>query len=163
MASSKNSLAFVDALLKEMELRKDYLQGEQINTIYFGGGTPSLLPIDAINRIADKLHSLFTILPDAEITLEANPDDVSAAFLKELKATFVNRLSIGIQSYFADDLKYLNRVHDEVQARKVVEMARNAGFNKFSIDLIYGIPTLTDEKWEQNLDEFFSTGITHLS
>jgi oxygen-independent coproporphyrinogen III oxidase len=163
LASQKNLSAFTDALLLEMAARKEYLTGETVKTIYIGGGTPSLLPVDDINRISEKIHELFEVESDAEITLEANPDDISPDYLQQLKSTFVNRLSIGIQSFFADDLHYLNRVHDQHQAHRVIKEAQDAGFEKLTIDLIYGIPTLTDEKWEKNLNYFFETGIQHLS
>jgi oxygen-independent coproporphyrinogen-3 oxidase len=101
--------------------------------------------------------------PFAEFTLEANPDDLSAEYLSGLKHTPVNRLSIGIQSFFDEDLQYLNRVHDAVQARKAVDLAREAGFDNLTIDLIYGIPTLTDEKWAKNLETFFALDVPHLS
>jgi oxygen-independent coproporphyrinogen III oxidase len=163
LASQKNFNVFTDALLHEMSQRKDYLSGETIKTIYLGGGTPSLLPVEEIKRISEKINQIFSVEPDAEITLEANPDDISSDYLLQLKSTFVNRLSIGVQSFFADDLHYLNRVHDEHQAHSVIKEAQDAGFEKLTIDLIYGIPTLTDEKWEKNLNYFFETGIQHLS
>ena len=151
------------ALLKEIELRKDYLEGEKVNTVYFGGGTPSMLRIEDLGLMIEELRSHFEIDYLAEITLEANPDDLNAEYLSELKNTPVNRLSIGIQSFFDDDLQYLNRVHNAGQAIRAVKLARNAGFNNLTIDLIYGIPTLTDEKWAKNLETFFSLNIPHLS
>ena len=164
VASVKWREEFVQALLKEIELRKDYLEGETVNTIYFGGGTPSLLSISHSALLISHLALHFNIDHSAEITLEANPDDLNADFLRELKAaTPVNRLSIGIQSFFDDDLQYLNRVHNSDQAKRAVELARNAGFDNLTIDLIYGIPTLTDEKWAKNLETFFSLDIPHLS
>ncbi|PKP50632.1 MAG: coproporphyrinogen III oxidase [Bacteroidetes bacterium HGW-Bacteroidetes-1] len=163
LASNKYRDEFVKALLQEMEMKSDYLKGEEVRTVYIGGGTPSMLEVSDIHLISEKLNTLFSISKDAEITLEANPDDISKVYLKALKSTFVNRLSIGIQSFFADDLHYLHRVHDEVQSRKAIEEARDAGFDKFTIDLIYGIPTLTNEKWLKNLEYFFATGINHLS
>jgi oxygen-independent coproporphyrinogen III oxidase len=163
VASTRWRDEFVKALLKEIELRKDYLEGERVNTVYFGGGTPSLLSIYHLALIVEHLALHFDIDPRAEFTLEANPDDLSPEYLKELKTTAVNRLSIGIQSFFDDDLQYLNRVHSAGQALKSIENARNAGFDNLTIDLIYGIPTLTDEKWAKNLETFFSLGIPHLS
>ena len=155
--------AFMKALLKEIEMRKDYLQGEKINTIYLGGGTPSLLDISDITLIFEHLSKYFTLGPQAEITLEANPDDISKEKAREWKNTPVNRLSIGIQSFFDEDLKYLNRVHSAGQAFHALETARNAGFENLTIDLIYGIPTLTDEKWQSNLELFLQLNIPHLS
>jgi oxygen-independent coproporphyrinogen-3 oxidase len=154
---------FIAALLKEIELRKDYLQGETVNTVYFGGGTPSMLRISDITLIIEHLTKNFDIDHMAEITLEANPDDLSLKYLKELKTTQVNRLSIGIQSFFDDDLHYLNRVHSASQAFQAIDDARNAGFENLTIDLIYGIPGLTFEKWAKNLETFFSLNIPHLS
>ncbi len=154
---------FVAALLKEIELRKDYLQGETVNTVYFGGGTPSLLSISDLALIIEHLARHFDIDHLAEITLEANPDDISLEKAREWKSTSVNRLSIGIQSFFDDDLHYLNRVHSASQAFQAIDDVRNAGFENLTIDLIYGIPGLTDEKWAKNLETFFSLNIPHLS
>ena len=155
--------AFVAALLKEIELRKDYLQGENVNTIYFGGGTPSLLHISDIALIIEHLTRHFSIDRHAEITLEANPDDINEEKAKQWKGAQVNRLSIGIQSFFDDDLQYLNRVHHANQSYQAMQDVKNTGFDNLTIDLIYGIPTLTDDKWAKNLDIFFSLDIPHLS
>jgi len=164
LASVKYKEVFVDALLKELVFRKDYLSDNHINTIYFGGGTPSLLKPEEINRVLDKIRKHFQLSPQAEITLEANPDDLSADYLKALKnETAINRLSMGVQSFFDDDLQYLHRVHKGEDARHAIEHALKSGFTNMSIDLIYGIPTLTIEKWKQNLALFFSYGIPHLS
>ncbi len=164
LASLKYRDVFVDALLKEMHLRKEYLYDKHINTVYFGGGTPSLLKINEINRIIREIETLFELDSLAEITLEANPDDLSVEYMKALKAdTAINRLSVGIQSFFDDDLRYLHRVHDGNHARKAIEIAKQVGFDNMTIDLIYGIPTLTEEKWEKNLALFFSYDIPHLS
>jgi oxygen-independent coproporphyrinogen III oxidase len=163
VASTRWKDAFIDALIKEIEIRKAYLEGETVNTIYLGGGTPSLLHISDIALIIEHLTNHFIIDPQAEITLEANPDDIDEKKAREWKSTPVNRLSIGIQSFFDDDLHYLNRVHDTVQAFRAIEAAREAGFDNLTIDLIYGIPTLTDEKWAKNLEIFFSLNIPHLS
>jgi oxygen-independent coproporphyrinogen-3 oxidase len=155
--------AFVAALLKEIELRKEYLQGGRVNTIYFGGGTPSMLRISDLTLIIEHLTFQLNIDPGVEITLEANPDDITPEKAREWKSASVNRLSIGIQSFFDDDLQYLNRVHNANQALKAIEDVRTAGFDNLTIDLIYGIPTLTDEKWAKNLEIFFSMNIPHLS
>ena len=155
--------AFVAALLKEIELRKDYLQGENVNTIYFGGGTPSLLHISDIALIIEHLTRHFSIDRHAEITLEANPDDINEEKARQWKGAQVNRLSIGIQSFFDDDLQYLNRVHHANQSYQAMQDVKNTGFDNLTIDLIYGIPTLTDDKWAKNLDIFFSLDIPHLS
>ncbi len=164
LASVKYRDVFVDALLREMHLRKDYLHGQSVQTVYFGGGTPSLLTTEEINRILTEITKLFALDAEAEITLEANPDDLTPDYLRHLKNhTRVNRLSIGIQSFFDDDLAYLHRVHNGKQAIKAVEQAQQAGFQNLTIDLIYGIPTLTEEKWRRNLAWFFELGIPHLS
>lgn len=163
VASTRWKGRFLEALGKEIALRKDYLSGETVHTIYFGGGTPSLLTTNELMRILDTIFRHFPVDPAAEITLEANPDDLSLEKAQEWKETPVNRLSIGIQSFFGDDLTYLHRVHDEAQAKTAIAIARQAGFDNLTIDLIYGIPTLTEEKWRQNLASFFSLDIPHLS
>ncbi len=164
LASSRYREVFIDALVREMHLRRNYLEDKRIRTVYFGGGTPSLLTVEEINKVIKKIASLFDLKGDAEITLEANPDDLSTGYLEALKGhTPVNRLSIGVQSFFDDDLAYLHRVHNGKQARKAVEQARQAGFQNLTIDLIYGIPTLTEDKWRRNLACFFDLGIPHLS
>ncbi len=163
VASQKNKVAFLNVLNEEISNRKPYLGDESVSTIYIGGGTPSVLSKDELMRIFDQLRANYNVLPDAEITLEANPDDLSINYLQELKETPINRLSIGVQSFFDDDLKYLNRVHTADQALNRVKDALDAGFKNMSIDLIYGIPTLSNEKWEANLKTFFDLNITHLS
>ena len=162
--SHKYHNEFIVALIKELNSRTSYLKNNIVDTIYFGGGTPSLLSIDELNQILATINNGFNVSPNAEITLEANPDDLSKEKLFDLyKYTQINRLSIGIQSFFNDDLHYLNRVHSGVQAQKSIENALKIGFNNITIDLIYGIPTLTDKKWKENLNKFFDFGIPHLS
>ncbi len=134
-----------------------------IHTIYFGGGTPSLLSINEIDGIMHLINDTYPVNPDAEITLEANPDMLSPEYLEGLCRLGVNRLSIGIQSFFDNDLKYLNRRHDSSHARQCIEWAKQAGFSNISIDLIYGLPTSNAEQWNKNLDIFFSYDIPHLS
>lgn len=163
-ASSKYRDIFVDAIIREIDFRKGYIKNEIINTIYFGGGTPSMLNIEEINKILEHLRTTFSIAHNVEITLEANPDDLDNNKLKELKrATAINRLSIGVQSFFDDDLKYLNRVHNGANAISAVEKSIKAGFENLTIDLIYGIPGLTEKKWKENLNIFFDFDIKHLS
>ncbi|MBA3649289.1 MAG: radical SAM family heme chaperone HemW [Chitinophagales bacterium] len=154
---------FIEALLKEIEMQKGYLNNKAISTIYFGGGTPSLLEQDDVKKIFEKLHQYFTINPDAEITFEANPDDLTTQKLSTLRALSINRLSIGIQSFIERDLKFMNRAHDSLQARTCVEQAKNEGFNNISIDLIYGLPDLTNEEWETTLQTAFELSIQHIS
>lgn len=151
------------ALIKEADIRSDYLKEETIETIYIGGGTPSLLSPDELKMIFDGLYSGFIISEDAEITFEANPDDLTAFYLKQIKQTPVNRLSIGIQSFFNKDLKLMDRRHDKEQATDSVKFSRDAGFENVSIDLIYGLPGQTITMWEQNLNRAFGLGIKHLS
>lgn len=163
IASVKSKSSFVDAVCAEIEMQKNYLQNQEIRTIYFGGGTPSMLSISELNRIIQQLHDHFTIPDDVEITLEANPDDITVDYLTALRQSKVNRLSMGIQSFYDDDLHYLNRVHSSNQAVAAIEQSKKAGFDNLTIDLIYGIPTLTDEKWKANIESFLQFGINHLS
>ncbi len=146
-----------------MEFQKGYLNGESINTIYFGGGTPSLLSGSEITRLIETIHSLFNVRPDAEITLEANPDDLVKEKLTLLKASGINRLSIGIQSFEDADLQFLNRTHSAKQAYNSIQRSQDAGFSNLSIDLIYGIPTLDSAAWESNLMIALELGIPHIS
>jgi len=154
---------FLDALLKEISLRRDYLDGEKVNTIYFGGGTPSLLSSQELNIIMDAIHRSFDIEVGAEVTLEANPDDINVPVLTTWSKSGINRLSIGIQSFHKEDLVWMNRAHNEIQAMECIRLAQNAGFYNMSIDLIYGTPTLTDERWSHNLIAALSMNIPHLS
>jgi oxygen-independent coproporphyrinogen-3 oxidase len=163
LATQRYRKEFFEALLNEIVARRDYLEGETLGTVYFGGGTPSLLSGSEINRIIELLQKTFPVSKDAEITLEANPDDVSWEWLSSLRSTSVNRLSLGIQSFFDEDLHYLNRVHQSDQAMKAIKMVRDAGYENITIDLIYGIPGLSMEKWQKNLETFFSLSIPHLS
>lgn len=153
----------VDAIAAEAVLQRGYLQGQPISTVYFGGGTPSLVGPGAIQRLLDTLRAHYNVLPDAEITLEANPDDLTPDSLRAFRATGVNRLSIGVQSFFEEDLKWMNRAHHAAQSVDCLKEARAAGFSNFSIDLIYGGPTLTDERWEANIRQAIDLNIPHLS
>ena len=154
---------FVAALLKEIVLQKEYLQQEPVETIYFGGGTPSLLSGGELMAIFEKLYHTFEINPDAEITLEANPDDINVAIMQYWKKTGVNRLSIGVQSFFESDLQWMNRAHDAVQALNSIKIAQDQSLHNISIDLIYGTPTLPDNNWEKNVGQAIALGIPHLS
>ena len=160
--SSLHHELFVIALVKEIELQRNYLT-EPVSTIYFGGGTPSILPSKAIQQILQKLEEIFTINADAEITLEANPDDISKEKLQQWKLAGINRLSIGIQSFFEEDLLWMNRAHNAGQAIECIALARAEGFHNLTIDLIYGTPTLTDLHWLQNVETAIGLGISHLS
>ena len=161
--SLKRKREFLETLRQEMVLRKDYLQGAPISTIYFGGGTPSILSVEELRTILQKVQTLFAVDPDAEITLEANPDTLSLESLQGLRSIGVNRLSIGIQSFFDEDLRYLSRRHDSRHARECLLWAKEAGFDNVSVDLIYGLPTADAAQWNRNLDLFFETGFPHLS
>ena len=173
---------FLEALKAEIVGRKDYLKRRPhcgldqqspalettpntltINTIYFGGGTPSLLSVTQIGDILRLINKTYTVASNAEITLEANPDTLSLEYLKDLRQLGVNRLSIGIQSFFDDDLKYLSRRHDAHHALQCLDWAKSAGFDNISIDLIYGLPTSNAEQWNKNLDIFFAYDLPHLS
>jgi oxygen-independent coproporphyrinogen-3 oxidase len=147
----------------ELIQRKNYLEGQNIETIYFGGGTPSLIETDDIEKILSAIHKHFRVEPDAEITLEANPDDLTPIKLTALINAGINRLSIGIQSFRQEDLDFLSRTHTSAQVIQCLTDAQLAGFQNLSIDLIYGIPTLTDEGWKENLQKAFSLGIPHIS
>ncbi|MFZ6050610.1 radical SAM family heme chaperone HemW [Halocola ammonii] len=161
--SLKQRTELVESIRRELELRKGYLNDQPVETIYFGGGTPSLLNPQELQSILDKVYELFPVTENPEITLEANPDDLSEEKLKELEALPINRLSIGIQSFRADDLKMMNRAHDVEQALTCVPSARNHGFKNISIDLIYGIPGLTNEEWKANLQQAFDLKPDHIS
>ncbi len=163
VASLKNKDRLFQALLHEIILQKNYLDDEPVETVYFGGGTPSLLTSDEIKQITDVLARHHIIVDKPEITLEANPDDLKSEKFDDLKKTSVNRLSIGVQSFFDVDLNYLNRVHSSEQAEASIKKAQDAGFTNISIDLIYGIPTLTEQSWMRNLEIFFSMNLPHLS
>jgi oxygen-independent coproporphyrinogen III oxidase len=163
VASLKNKQHFLDSLCEEISLQRNYLEGSTIQSVYLGGGTPSLLDGVEIGRIFSEIRKYFILTDDAEITLEANPDDITGARLKEYRDLGINRLSIGVQSFHDKDLAYLNRIHSASQATDAINEAHNAGFQKISIDLIYGIPGLTDDQWKENLEKAFSAGIQHIS
>ena len=154
---------FLEALKAEIVARKDYLQGDAVNTIYFGGGTPSLLSLKEIGELLHLINAHYPVASNAEITLEANPDTLSLEHLEGLRQLGVNRLSIGIQSFFDNDLKYLSRRHDSHHAQQCLDWAKLAGFENISIDLIYGLPSSNAEQWNKNLDIFFAYGLSHLS
>lgn len=153
----------VIAISREIVLRKNYLAGEKIETIYFGGGTPSLLSSDQLNLLMKTIRENFTVEENAEITLEANPDDLTKETLQMLKAAGVNRLSIGIQSFREEDLRLMNRAHSATQALQCVNDAKAEGFENITIDLIYGLPDLTAEDWNKNMEIAFSLNVDHLS
>ncbi|MEO6905967.1 MAG: radical SAM family heme chaperone HemW [Ginsengibacter sp.] len=174
------SLAFksemIQSLIKEIEIRSGSLKGnsenetaiilsenEKIETIYFGGGTPSLLSQNELYSIISAIKENYIIAADAEITFEANPDDITFDKLSEWKNVGINRLSIGIQSFIERDLKWMNRAHNATQALDCIKLAREAGFNNFSIDLIFGTPRLTNGEWKKNIETAIELDIPHIS
>ncbi|NQY09628.1 MAG: radical SAM family heme chaperone HemW [Flavobacteriales bacterium] len=153
----------VNAIVKEIEQRKSYLENESISTIYFGGGTPSLLIQSELEKIIETVNKNFAVENDAEITIEVNPDDLNPQKLKDLKAASFNRLSIGVQSFHDADLKFMNRAHTATEAITSIKEAQNAGFSNITMDLIYGVQTLSNHDWGKNLDTFLSLNLPHLS
>ena len=151
-----------DAICTEIRLKKHRIN-EQIGSIYFGGGTPSVLPAKSLQQIFDTLTDCFSISATAEITLEANPDDLDAKKIKELRQLPINRFSIGIQSFFNEDLLWMNRAHTADEAESCIKRAQDAGFENLSIDLIYGYPILTDEKWLSNIHTATTLQTPHIS
>lgn len=160
--SLKKKEEMVLALAKEIQMRKDELGNEVVATIYFGGGTPSLLSVEEIQYLIDEVYKNFDVIENPEITLEANPDDLTNERIVELSNTKINRLSIGIQSFFEDDLKLMNRAHNSEEAKRCLETATQY-FNNITIDLIYGIPNMNNERWLQNIETALSFGIPHIS
>jgi oxygen-independent coproporphyrinogen-3 oxidase len=154
---------FLSALKQEIVWRKDELQQEKIASIYFGGGTPSVLKISEINEILGLIEKSFSLEDDVEITMEANPDDLTEVFVQGLKTTVINRLSIGTQSFHDGDLKSMNRRHNSAQALKSIQLANEAGIENISIDLIYGLPNQTLEAWKQNVEKAVSLNVRHIS
>lgn len=152
----------VSALCKEIEMRNGFLNAP-LETIYFGGGTPSVLQPYELEQLFATIHKQFSILPNAEINFECNPDDITKEYCQKLRSLGVNRLSIGIQSFFDDDLQLLNRRHSANSAKKAVEIAQNCGFSNITVDLIYGLPNMTLERWKQNLNEVAKLHVQHLS
>jgi oxygen-independent coproporphyrinogen-3 oxidase len=154
---------FLTALKKEIFQQKSYLSDENISTIYIGGGTPSVLKEKDLYTILDSIYKYFVVVPRAEITFEANPDDLDQDYLKMLKNCGINRLSIGLQAFQDELLKKMNRRHNAMQGTTSVLDAKNSGFDNISVDLIYGIPGLTTEQWKSNLKKVFELPVDHLS
>lgn len=161
--SLKYKEELLQAMVKEISLQKGYLNTETIETIYFGGGTPSLLNEAEINLLINAITDLHTVASSAEITLEANPDDLDKDKIKALSQTPINRLSIGIQSFFDDDLQWMNRAHQSAEAESSVKRAQDSGLENITVDLIYGYPLLTDQKWKYNFDKAFELAVPHVS
>ncbi|NQX82144.1 MAG: radical SAM family heme chaperone HemW [Flavobacteriaceae bacterium] len=161
--SLKNKEQLLDSMIVELGDRKSSFDDEIVNTIYLGGGTPSILDVSEINKLIDFIYLNYKVSPNAEISLEANPDDLTEEKIKQLSQTKINRLSIGIQSFFDSDLEYMKRAHNAKEAIESIKKAKKYGFDNISIDLIYGVPSSSNKQWEENLDLFFSLGIPHLS
>ena len=161
--SMKNKSELVECIRKELKTRKEYLETSHIETIYFGGGTPSLLEKQELENILETIRKEFIVAPDAEITLEANPDDLTFEKLEELKSCGINRLSIGIQSFIGRDLLFMNRSHTIKQAVDSVADAKKLGFDNITIDLIYGIPNLTQTEWKRNIEKALALEVNHIS
>lgn len=153
----------IAAMKKEIFLRKDELQNKNLHSLYFGGGTPSILSVDEINSLIDEVLKHFSFEKDIEITLEANPDDLDKSFLKGLSNSHINRLSIGTQSFFEEDLKLMNRAHNASEAESSIKRAQDFGFENLSIDLIYGSPTSNLAIWKENLNKTIALEVPHIS
>ena len=151
------------AMKAELAMQREYLQGTLVETIYLGGGTPSLLTADELNELFDTILKYYPVHELKEVTLEANPDDLSKQYLKALRNTPVNRLSIGVQSFREEDLLYMKRAHNAQEADYAIKAAQDAGFTNLSIDLIYGTPGLTDTDWKKNLAKVKELDIAHFS
>jgi oxygen-independent coproporphyrinogen-3 oxidase len=165
--SLKNKEEMLDAMIREQGLVKKTSSpadlNEEVDTIYFGGGTPSMLEVNEIKRFLDVTRENFNVSPDTEITLEANPDDITEEKLSGWRSIGINRFSIGIQSFVQDDLAWMNRAHNAQQALRCIELVKAAGFCNFSVDLIFGTPTLTDEDWKKNVQTIIDLDIPHIS
>jgi oxygen-independent coproporphyrinogen-3 oxidase len=166
----KDKQAMLKAMQEEIFLRKDYLRlhndrdsKTMIHTLYFGGGTPSVLTPEDLSLLLDAFRKYYTLSPDAEVTIETNPDDLTPAYLEGLSQLGFNRLSIGIQSFFDDDLRWMNRRHNADEAIQSVNLAQKIGFDNINIDLIYGLPGMDAEKWKENLTRAIALDVPHLS
>ena len=163
IVSNRDHSEFIDAVISEAFMRKDYLAGEPVSTIYLGGGTPSVLSLIELERLLRSVKTLFPVEENCETTIEINPDDVNPDYLRGLKNLEINRISLGIQSWRNEDLKLLNRRHDADRAEKALNEVLEAGFQNISADLIYGIPGMSRGDWEGTIDYTFKFNITHLS
>lgn len=161
--SLQQKAAFLQALHKELEEQKSYLQNKSIQSIYFGGGTPSVLSQEELAAIMEIVHTTYHVDANAEITLEANPDDINKTYLQALKSIGINRMSVGIQSFYERDLVWMNRSHTAEQAEKCLQLIADAGFKKITADLIYGIPMLSHSEWITNINKVIQFGVNHIS
>ena len=160
--SLKKKEKMIAAMVKELEIRNRELESEVVETIYFGGGTPSLLTADELQRLLDAIYKNYQVSESPEITLEANPDDLSENKLLQLAKSSINRLSIGIQSFFEEDLQKMNRAHSSDEAKNCLSMATRH-FDNITIDLMYGIPNMSNKRWKENLQIAFGFGVNHIS
>jgi oxygen-independent coproporphyrinogen-3 oxidase len=158
-----HSEAMIKAMADEIHQKREYLNESEVNTIYFGGGTPSFIKPKFINVLFKAITQNFRIDKDPEVTLEANPEDINHVYLKQIQKIGINRLSIGIQSFFNNDLVFMNRMHNEAQAKKSIFEAREAGFKNINIDLIYGFPGLFKKNWIKNIETAIDFHVEHLS
>ena len=150
-------------MLKEIELRASYLEDNKVESLYFGGGTPSILEAKEIDQLIGQVAKYFEISPSAEITLEANPDDLDKKKVQDLRNTEINRFSIGIQSFYEEDLIWMNRAHNSEEARSSIMRVQDAGFENITCDLIYGFPLLTNSKWKGNMQQLIDLDVPHIS
>ena len=161
--SLKYKEELLDAMLKEIELRASYLEDNKVESLYFGGGTPSILEAKEIDQLIGQVAKYFEISPSAEITLEANPDDLDKKKVQDLRNTEINRFSIGIQSFYEEDLIWMNRAHNSEEARSSIMRVQDAGFENITCDLIYGFPLLTNSKWKGNMQQLIDLDVPHIS
>ncbi|OYD41780.1 radical SAM family heme chaperone HemW [Sphingobacterium cellulitidis] len=161
--SLKYKEELLQAMLSEIELRASYLENKKVESLYFGGGTPSILQAKEIDSLIGQVAKYFEISSDAEITLEANPDDLDRKKVQELRGTEINRFSIGIQSFYEEDLKWMNRAHNSEEAKSSIMRVQDAGFENITCDLIYGYPLLTNNKWRSNMQELINLEVPHIS
>ncbi|MGB7526579.1 radical SAM family heme chaperone HemW [Sphingobacterium cellulitidis] len=161
--SLKYKEELLQAMLLEIELRASYLENKKVESLYFGGGTPSILQAKEIDSLIGQVAKYFEISSDAEITLEANPDDLDRKKVQELRGTEINRFSIGIQSFYEEDLKWMNRAHNSEEAKSSIMRVQDAGFENITCDLIYGYPLLTNNKWRSNMQELINLEVPHIS
>lgn len=161
--SHDDKQAFIDALGREISFRSDYLGADPVNTLYFGGGTPSVLTPQELSQVLGMIRGTFRVESGSEITIEVNPDDITPGYLKEIRETGINRISMGVQSWNDKILHMLNRRHTAAQAEEALDNIFNAGFTNVTVDLIYGIPGLSSAEWKKSLEKTFSKPIVHLS
>ncbi len=153
----------VESIAKEIEIQANYLKNKTLRTVYFGGGTPSLLDEEEFNIIFEQIHKTFSFDPNPEITLEANPDDLTLEKLKLFRKVGINRLSIGVQSFDENHLKLLHRVHNAQESETCIKLAQDTGYQNLTIDLIYGIPALNHDIWQKDLEKATNFGVNHIS